>query len=166
MFVGPRSRAPRKLGSADLRPLAEALFERKPGAALALLQALWPQVVGPATARRTAPTSIDRGILRVHVPDARWRETLHKMESTILDRLSGLAGRCAPRRLGFMIGPIPSADAAKQVPARVTTDLRVAAPPFLVDAAQVIPDPELREAFVACASLYLERVAGAPKSRI
>jgi hypothetical protein len=87
------------------------------------------------------------------------------MESTILDRLSGLAGRCCPRRLGFMIGPVPSVDAPKQVPAQVTTGLRVEATPFLVDAAEVIPDLEARQAFIACASLYLQRVVADPKLR-
>jgi hypothetical protein len=87
------------------------------------------------------------------------------MESTLLERLSDLAGRCAPRRLGFMIGPVPSVESPTVAPKPATTGLPVEAPPTLVAAAQVIPDLEARQAFVASASLYLLRIGAGPRIR-
>ena len=155
----PRVRIPRKLGAAELRPVAEALFHRRPEAVMALLRALWPQVVGPGVARRTELISVDHDMLRVRVPDARWRETLHRMEPTLLDRLSELGGRCAPRKLGFMIGAIREADTETGASRHPLDRSRIEARPSVQAMARVIADPEVRRAFVSCASLYLERTS-------
>lgn len=155
----PRLRVPRKLGAAELRPVAEALFHRRPEAVMALLRALWPQVVGPGVARRTELISVDHDMLRVRVPDARWRETLHRMEPTLLDRLSELGGRCAPRKLGFMIGAIREADTETGAPRQALDRSRIEARPSVQAMARVIADPEVRRAFVSCASLYLDRTS-------
>jgi hypothetical protein len=155
-----RTRAPRRLGVAELRPVVETLFARRPEAVLALLRAVWPQVVGPATARRTELTSVDQGVMRVRVPDARWRDTLFRMEASILERLSALAGRCAPRRLGFMVGTLSQVDTPKAIPEPAVRRQQVEPDPSVENMARVIPDPELRQAFIACASIYLRSVAG------
>jgi hypothetical protein len=65
-------------------------------------------------------------------------------------------GTLAPRQLGFLDGLVPSSENPDRVhqPARAA----VAPPsPALRAAAENIPDPELRAAFLGVAGRYLER---------
>jgi Dna[CI] antecedent, DciA len=84
------------------RSLATRLFGASPARTLALLQAVWPQVVGPELARRTEVVGVEGGTLRVRVPDASWRKVLHRMQPQILGRLHEMTGDLAPRRMGFL----------------------------------------------------------------
>jgi len=84
--------------------LAARLFGSSPQRTLALLQAAWPMAVGPELARRTEVIGVERGTLRVRVPDAGWRKVLHRMQPQILGRLREIAGELAPRRMGFLEG--------------------------------------------------------------
>ena len=85
--------------------LAARLFGSRPEHTLALLRAAWPAAVGPDLARRTEVVALDRGVVRVKVPDARWQRSLLRMRGDILSRLRGVAGGAAPRGLGFVVGP-------------------------------------------------------------
>ncbi|HSD29342.1 MAG TPA: hypothetical protein VLL75_18710, partial [Vicinamibacteria bacterium] len=100
--------------------------------------------------------ALDRGILRIKVPDARWQRTLLRLRGDILSRLREVAGGAAPRGLGFVAGemaeppePAPQPAAAPAPPPR----------PGLVEAARAIPDPEVRARFLAAAARYLARFA-------
>src|SRR5687768_9682494 len=113
--------------------------------------AAWPLAVGPELARRTEVLGIERGTLRIRVPDARWRTVLHGMHPDILRRLREIAGSLAPFRIGFVEGgmkdpaPLPApADpaAAADLPAEVTGP------------AAGIADAEIRERFLATAARY------------
>ncbi|HEX9187613.1 MAG TPA: DUF721 domain-containing protein [Vicinamibacteria bacterium] len=153
---------------------AARLFGGRREHTLALLRAAWPAAVGPDLARRTEVVALDRGILRVKVPDPRWQRTLLRLRGTILGRLRTVAGDLAPRGLGFVTGgvaapPGPAAAAADSLPADPRADVRSAdappaAPPLppagLVEAAGAIPDPELRARFLAAASRYVGRFGG------
>ena len=86
------------------RSLAAQLFGASPARTLALLEAAWPLAVGPELARRTEVLGIERGTLRVRVPDAGWRKVLHRMQPQILSHLREIAGDLAPRRMGFVEG--------------------------------------------------------------
>jgi hypothetical protein len=80
------------------------------------------------------------------------------MQPQILARLREIVGDLAPRRLGFMEGPIapaPSREAGRTVPS--TTP---AAPPEVVAGASVLDDAELRRRFLEVAARYLERSKG------
>ena len=137
---------------------AARFFGGRPEHTLALMRAAWPAAVGPDIARRTEVVALDRGILRVKVPDAGWQRSLLRMRSDILARLRTVAGDAAPRGLGFVSGPVAHAPlvapaaAATAAPAPET-------PPAVAEAAAGIEDPEIRARFVAAASRYLARFA-------
>jgi hypothetical protein len=98
------------------------VFGRGTPAALALLKAAWPSAVGPELARRTEVLALEGSAMRVRIPDARWRKVLHRMQPEILERLRGVAGDLAPRRLGFSEGgPVsaPQLTEAGSTPAEV-----------------------------------------------
>jgi hypothetical protein len=138
--------------------LAARLFGGKPEHTLALLRAAWPAAVGEELARRTQVVALDRGVLRVMVPDLRWQRSLLRMRGDILSRLRHVAGRASPRALGFVTGtvvdPGPRAVAAAALPL-------APAPPAVADAARAIPDEEIRARFLEAAGRYLTRFAPA-----
>ena len=140
--------------------LASRLFGARPEHTLALLRAAWPAAVGPEVARRTEVVALDRGILRIKVPDARWQRTLLRLRGTILSRLRSVAGGTAPRGLGFVAGPVAE-------PPEPTPPPPVAPapppPPGLAEAARAIPDPEVRARFLAAAARYLGRFGSGQK---
>jgi hypothetical protein len=138
--------------------LGARLFAPGTPGGLALLRAAWPNAVGPELAQRTEVTGIDRGTLRVRVPDARWRQGLFRMRHRILARLRETAGPAAPDRLGFVEGPVsaPVPTAAATEPPAVPKD----APPDVAAAAEAISDPDLRARFLETAARYLDRFGG------
>ncbi len=136
---------------------AARLFGTRPEHALALLRAAWPAAVGPELARRTEVVALDRGLLRIKVPDAGWQKNLQRIRADILSRLRRVAGGTAPYALGFVVGPVapgpePVPPAPPGPPPRV--------PPALAEAARSIPDAEIRARFEAAAARYLARFAG------
>ena len=114
----------RRIGDAGL---ARRLFGTVPFRTLALVRAAWPRAVGPDLARRTEVVALESATLRVRVPDARWRKELHRMQPQILARLREIVGDLAPRRLGFMEGPIAPAP-SREATRTVTSTDRPAAP--------------------------------------
>ena len=134
--------------------LAARLFGAKPEHTLALLRAAWPTAVGEELARRRQVVALDRGVLRVMVPDIRWQRSLLRVRGDILARLRTVAGRASPRTLGFVTGAVPEAVAkAEPRPA-----VEPAEPPAAVrQAAESIPDPEIRARFLEAAGRYLSR---------
>lgn len=134
--------------------LAARLFGASPERALALMRCAWPAAVGPELARRTEVVSFDAGQLRVRVPDATWQRSLWRMRGDILARLRAIAGRAAPRTLGFVQGAV----AAELLPEKPAPPPSVEPPRSLVAAAAAaIPDDALRAAFLAAAGRYLGR---------
>jgi hypothetical protein len=146
--------------------LAVRLFGGRPEHRLALLRAAWPAAVGPDVARRTEVAALDRGILRIKVPDARWQRTLLRLRSDILSRLRSVAGDAAPRSLGFVAGEVAEPrDPPAPPPHPAPASFAPAPPPALVEAAGAIPDPEVRALFLASASRYFERFGSGQKER-
>jgi hypothetical protein len=135
---------------------AAKIFGGRPEHTLALLRAAWPAAVGPDVARRTEVVALDRGILRIKVPDAGWQRSLLRMRGDILARLRSVAGGAAPRGLGFVTGPVAHAPQASPVP-KVTPP--PPAPPAVAEAAAAIRDPEIRAGFMAAAARYFARFA-------
>jgi hypothetical protein len=157
-------------GDGALRAVARELFGSSPERTLVLLRAAWPAAVGPELARRTEVVTLEAGTLRVRVPDARWRKTLHQMATEILARLSRVAGDLAPRRLGFQEAPPAAATGARSKPTPekprveavgepplIPTRVPALPPPAVSDAAQAIDDPDLRRRFLESATRYLAR---------
>jgi hypothetical protein len=136
---------------------AARLFGGRPEHALALLRAAWPIAVGPDVARRTEVVALDRGILRIKVPDAGWQRSLLRMRGEILARLRGVAGGASPRGLGFIAGAVTEAPVATAPPPPPPFP---PAPAAVVEAAAAIPDPEIRALFLEAARRYLARLPG------
>ena len=137
--------------------LAARLFGARPEHTLALLRAAWPAAVGPELARRTEVVALDRGILRVKVPDLRWQRSLLRLRGDILSRLRSVAGAAAPRGLGFVAGELA------EIPEAAPPPPPAPAPPppaALVEAARAISDPDVQARFLAAASRYLGRFGG------
>jgi hypothetical protein len=137
--------------------LARRLFGAVPARTLALVRAAWPRAVGPDVARRTEVVALEGVTLRIRVPDARWRKELHRMQADILARLREITGELAPRRLGFVEGPV--ALPASPEPARVP-DPAPPAPEAVVAGAEALTDPDLRARFLEVAARYLDRTKG------
>ena|SRR5437667_2883296 len=135
--------------------LASRIF-RLPAARLALLKSAWPLAVGPELARRTEVLAVEGRTLRVRVPDTGWRKVLHRMQPQIVARLRGVAGELGPARLGFSEGQVISAPEVRTTPSpSPSAPIRV--DPALAEAAERIPDAELRAVFMSAASRYLSR---------
>jgi hypothetical protein len=143
--------------------LASRLFGDRPEHTLALLRAAWPAAVGPEVARRTEVVALDRGILRIKVPDARWQRTLLRLRWDILSRLRSVAGGTAPRGLGFVAGQVPEPPEPAPPPAPTPIP---PPPPGLVEAARAIPDPDVRDRFLAAAARYLGRFRDGQKDGV
>jgi hypothetical protein len=135
--------------------LAARLFGAKPEHTLALLRAAWPGAVGEELARRTEVVAFDHGMLRIKVPDMRWQRQLVRMRGFILERLRRVAGRAAPRGLSFVTGEVQDRGGPAQASAASTEP--APAPVLVAEAAEAIPDPEIRSRFLAAAGRYLAR---------
>lgn len=139
------------------RGLAARLFGGAPDRTLALVRAAWPLAVGQDLGRRTEVVGLEKGTLRVRVPDRRWRKELHRMQPELLRRLAQLAGALAPVRLGFVDGgmaDVPEPAAADEAPPAPALDGEVAA------SAETIGDEEIRARFLESAARYLRRGKG------
>jgi hypothetical protein len=139
--------------------LAQRLFAGP--RAVHLLRAAWPAAVGEELARRTEVLGIDGHVLRVRIPDGRFRRVVNRMRPEILARLRASVGPLAPAQLGLVEAAPGPAPEAKPVPAR-ETPAPISAPPAepsaaLRESAARIADPEIRELFLACAARYLSR---------
>lgn len=141
--------------------LAAQLFGATPERTLALMRAAWPAAVGPEVARRTELVALDGGVLRVRVPDATWRRGLWRMRGDILARLRSIAGKAAPRSLGFVEGPVALVEPAAEAP---PPNAPPPLPPSLIEASETIADPELRGRFLAVAGRYLGRFGSSSPS--
>lgn len=137
----------------EVTGLRDQLFPPGSPQALELLRAAWPLAVGPELARRTELLAIEGRMLRVRVPDAHWRRILHRMQGQILARLRKVAGRATPSALGMSEGSVATQPPEPPPLARQP----IPAPAVVVEAAAAIPDPEVREAFLRSAALYLGR---------
>jgi len=140
-----------RAGASDV---AARLFGGAPERVGALLRAAWPLAVGPELSRRTEVLGVERGTLRIRVPDARWRIVLHRMQPDILRRLREIAGSLAPWRIGYVEGGMK--DAGPPPPADARTD-PADLPAEVARRAAEIQDEEIRRRFLQTAARYLDR---------
>jgi hypothetical protein len=143
------------LGDAVRRELARL----GPGAAIGPLVDAWPEAVGPQIAANAWPARVGRdGTLTVAVASSAWAFELTQLGETIRSRLAELAGHDSPKRLRFVVGPLPErgAEAVTSVSRTVpepsederSEGARIAAP---------IADSELRALVARAAAASLAR---------
>ncbi len=147
-----------RAGASDI---AARLFGGAPERVRALMRAAWPLAVGPELSRRTEVLGIERGTLRIRVPDARWRTVLHGMQPDILRRLREIAGSLAPWRIGFVEGGMKDAEplprSSRGGPPPDVPGEPADLPAEVAGRAAEIEDEEIRERFRATAARYLGR---------
>ncbi len=77
----------------------------------------WPAAVGPDIARNAWPARVARdGTLHVNTASSAWAFELGQLEPRIRESL----GELAPRRLRFVVGPVPEAVVGEQDHGRTT----------------------------------------------
>jgi hypothetical protein len=121
------------------------------GAPLAGIVSAWPAAVGVGIAANAWPVRVTRdGVLIVHTSASVWAQELSQLEEDIRARL----GREAPKRLRFVVGPVPEAGAEDGTRAQHSVDSPTAAErETACQIARTIRDPELR-ALVADAAAH------------
>jgi hypothetical protein len=135
--------------------LAATLFGAEPARRLILLKAAWPAAVGHELARRSEAVALDGEVLRIRVPDGIWRRNLWAMRSDLLARLRQVAGRAAPRGLGFVEGPVTARPEPRALPPALCRAAPL--PPGVAAAAATIVDDEIRRRFETAAGHYFGR---------
>jgi len=86
------------------------------------------------------------------------------MRGDILARMREIAGDLAPRRLGFVEGPVAIPQPPKEAPSSAEPAGPPSPPPGVVAGAAVLSDPDLRERFLEAAARYLERSKGGSRN--
>ena len=99
-----RRPAPRPVGAA----LEPALNAARPPGLLAQVQALWPQVGGPALAHSASPVSERDGTVTVVCESAVWAQELELLAADLGRRLNDRLTSGAVRRLRFVVGSLPN----------------------------------------------------------
>ena len=132
-----------------------ARFGAAPG--LAALVDAWPRAVGSAIARNAWPARLSRdGTLVVHTSSAAWAFELGTLEL----RIRGLLPEPSPRKLRFVVGPLP-----EPTPEPTQTGDRRGLRPSAAERetaealAAPIDDENLRKVVAKAAALSLARVA-------
>jgi predicted nucleic acid-binding Zn ribbon protein len=72
------------------------------------VQAAWPEIVGDALARHSAPLHLRRGVLRVRVDDPAWGGQFRYLDDTLVAALAERVPDAAIREIS-VTGPDPGA---------------------------------------------------------
>jgi predicted nucleic acid-binding Zn ribbon protein len=94
-----RRRAPEPFADA----LRDAVRKAAPDTLLARVQALWPEVAGPAIAAESAPASEREGTVMVECSGAVWVQELTLLEPDLLARLNPRLEGVQVRSLRFRV---------------------------------------------------------------
>ena len=102
----------RRLAPRPMRAvLPGAIVNMQPRTLLARVQALWPEVAGPALAAATAPVAEREGVVTVTCESSIWAHELDLLQRDLLDRLDdamGPVGEGPPTGLRFKVGSLPN----------------------------------------------------------
>jgi hypothetical protein len=120
--------------------------------------AAWSSVAGGAVRHVAAPIRYDNSLLVVSTVDLTWRTQLERLASQYIFRINSLLGAPMVRRINFNVDAAAVAAYEKSV-FRPPVEPIDAAPYAreLSSDAEVIEDPELREAFLRAASKCMAR---------
>lgn len=83
--------------------LRDAVADAAPDTLLARVQALWPEVAGPAVAAATAPAAEREGTVTVECSASVWAQELTLMAGDLLGRLNPRLGDKRVRALRFVV---------------------------------------------------------------
>jgi predicted nucleic acid-binding Zn ribbon protein len=94
-----RRRAPEPVAAI----LRDAVTKASPDTLLARVQALWPEVAGPATAAESAPCTEREGTVTIDCSGAVWAQELTLLEADLVARLNGRLEGLQVRSLRFRV---------------------------------------------------------------
>ena len=120
--------------------------------------AAWVSVVGNHVSRVTAPCGLQQKRLLVAVLDDSWRIQLKRMSNQIIFEINAILGSVAVRAIDLAVNEARVCAAHPQRP-RVTFSAPAEYALPLRQKADLIPDQDLREAFLRVAGKCLERAA-------
>ncbi len=132
---------------------------------LAVLKALWPAIAGDAVSNHSEVVGLQGDVLRIRADSSSWLKTVRDLKGTLVWRLQKAAGPLAPRALAFVEGPVTPKAPKKKARRSVGPDPVSALPVAISAAAQQIPTPEGREAYLRAATAFQARF-GSPKPLI
>ena len=122
---------------------------------LAPIVEAWPSAVGPEIARNAWPGRIGRdGTLHVHTSSSAWAFELDHLA----DKIRAALGEAAPRRIRFVVGPLPEPEREtpvdpRRTPLQPTTEQRLVADRL----ASGISDENLRKVVAKTAAMSLAK---------
>jgi hypothetical protein len=113
----------------------------------------WRRLVGDRVARRTEPGGLSGGVLTIYVASAPWAQELSLLSGELLERLKPL--RLEISSVRFRVRQQISALSWQT---RRKPSARAALPDELSDRIADVDDPELKQAIVDAAELWLGRI--------
>jgi hypothetical protein len=129
-----------------------ARFDAVPG--LAPIVAAWPAAVGTEIAKNAWPARLMRdGTLIVHASSATWAFELGHLEARIRSAL----GDAAPRKLRFVVGPLPEPATEDENASRAAVEPSAGDLAAAESLAAPIEDENLRKVVAKAAALSLAR---------
>jgi hypothetical protein len=128
---------------------------------LAVLKALWPSISGATIANHSEVVGIQGDVMRIRVDSSSWLKTVRDFKGILILRLQGAAGPLAPRALAFVEGAV-TGKIARPKPRRLEPVPVSELPEQIRNAADRVPTPEGREAYLRAASAFRARFRVSP----
>jgi hypothetical protein len=116
-----------------------------------LVLSVWQSAVGETLAHKTNPFRLYKSTLIVAVPSLMWKRELHHLQEEIIEKLRQAVGQKIVQALEFRVDVEFDCPTA----ALPASNADISEPVF--QPADCIKDEELRRAFAATASSYLNR---------
>lgn len=127
-------------------------------AAEAVVFVAWRQTAGDLLSERTSPVEFFENRLVIAVEDRTWQRHLEDLAPQMIAKLNGTLGQDTVKFIEFRIAPDSLAEArTKRARHAKSSKARDPIAPSLVNAANNIADPSLRESFLAAAAAYLDK---------
>ncbi len=118
----------------------------------------WAVCVGKHLRESTSPVKLEGKTLIIAVRDSTWKNQLSRMTGQVLFRLNSLIETSLVTRIEFVINPNLVDQSRREAPSiRFKSPEKQAGP--LRESAGLIPDPEMRDAFLRAAGKCLDRRA-------
>ena len=124
---------------------------------LAVLKALWPAIAGEAISNHSEVVGIQGEVMRVKADSASWLKTVRDLKGTLILRLQRAAGEMAPRALAFVEGPLSPKPPRRKARAALGSVPLGELPRAISKAAERIPTPEGRDAYLRAATAFRAR---------
>ncbi|HMW03189.1 MAG TPA: DUF721 domain-containing protein [Acidobacteriota bacterium] len=117
--------------------------------------AAWDLAVGQATSRISAPVSLSGKLLTVATLDQRWKKQLEALTDQVLFRLNSTLGQPLVARIQVVVDSAWVEEKRRSLPTLLPPQPLPPPDPDLLDVANTIEDPKLRDQYLRTATRYL-----------